>query len=1014
MSDIVFIDLMNLPPYDCDTPYTKGIGGTQSALCYYAEALVAAGHRVTVVLCNLEAPKISRGVAFQTKAWLTVKQKVDVAVWCSGASPVARSVFGAALTASLKILWIPHNSNEPAMDDLASVLYVFDVFGFVSEWQRRKYIQMYNIEVGRTMLLLNGVSPGFIGDVDVTQKKPYFIYLSQPDRGLAQMASIWPRVAEKWPTAEFHVYSSRRLYGLEDSDGTKALFEKLGAMPQAFLHDPVGQTELVKVCREAAVFSYPATFYETGCITLTEACAAGCVPIVSDLGALGDYFDEVIHYDDGMADAFVAQVDKVMTEFTETPDQFHAKAQRIATYFQTQRDYARLTNVFLDTCNDMLLAKKKAIQCMKDAQVKFGAKQYGAARLHLENMLPMFERPEYAAQYFSWQGVCHYYEGASHNAVVFFEKCAKLETTLQLCVNMILTHEKLKNEDELIRWCEKALTYKFDMNIVFKILNLVQKKPYFDRCKWGRYLLSLWNDDLHDNAWTSLFLSHGNMVVSDFTTVMRHEEGIRLLTDLLTKGLAFFKLHKMDIAKPGQMRNNLEKLFSNLFLNLNYGETRNAEHWRYVKYFMEEIPPLADLVKPKFARINTHRKLRVGFLTGDLVYHPVSYIMNGIIEHFDKSRFETHIFSTTNVLKDNMLQNKMRADASVFYDLVDKKSEEVCDAIIAADIDVLIEMTGHTSNGADLGNVLRRKPARVIANYFAYPNTYGIPEVDFKIGDKVVFPKGLEKFYAEDFCKIEGGLHTYKPIKPMPVKRIDHTGIVFGCTNNPKKYRPAWIKCVAKILKAVEGSRIKFRYFGLNDPSIREFYWKEFEKHGVNRTRVDLDVGATLDKYFDAYADMDICLDPFPYNGGTINIETLYMGIPYVTLLGNAYVSRVGASLLHQVGHAELIAKTEDEYVSLAVALANDETRLASYKSSLRGAVERSTLCDSAAFTRKFEDGIVWMLQEKKWFGTHGGPLSRRAAAEAAEAVEKTDAIPVTTTAAMTATNPPRLVVSDE
>jgi predicted O-linked N-acetylglucosamine transferase (SPINDLY family) len=167
-------------------------------------------------------------------------------------------------------------------------------------------------------------------------------------------------------------------------------------------------------------------------------------------------------------------------------------------------------------------------------------------------------------------------------------------------------------------------------------------------------------------------------------------------------------------------------------------------------------------------------------------------------------------------------------------------------------------------------------------------------------------------------------------------------------------------------LKEVEGSKLKMRYFNLDDPSIQEFYFKEFEKHGIERSRIDLGLGESLQSYFNSYADMDICLDPFPYNGGTINIEILYVGLPYITLLGNSYVSRVGASILTQIGHPELIAKSMDEYVKLTVDLANDKERLAKYKETLRADMEKSTLGDNKAFTRNFENGILWMLKDSK------------------------------------------------
>jgi predicted O-linked N-acetylglucosamine transferase (SPINDLY family) len=302
------------------------------------------------------------------------------------------------------------------------------------------------------------------------------------------------------------------------------------------------------------------------------------------------------------------------------------------------------------------------------------------------------------------------------------------------------------------------------------------------------------------------------MVASDYTLVMKHEEGVNLLSNLITKGLAFLILNKMDISDSSLMRRNIEKLFSNLFLNLNYYETKNSEYYRYIRWYIESIPTLKHVVKPVFSKITESRKLRVGFLTGDLVYHPVSYILNGIVEHMDKEKFEVYTFSTTEPKPDNSLQNKIRNFSDCFVDLHDKDCDTIARTITSNNIDVLIEMTGHTSNGSELTNVLRYKPARVIANYFAFPNSYGILEVDYKIGDKIVFPKGLEKAYVEKFCKIEGGFHTYKPIVELSVNKREHKGIVFGCTNNPKKYRPDWIKAVGKILNQVPDSKLKMRY----------------------------------------------------------------------------------------------------------------------------------------------------------------------------------------------------------
>jgi predicted O-linked N-acetylglucosamine transferase (SPINDLY family) len=965
---------MNVPEYDCETPYTKGLGGTQSALCYYAEAL-ATQHTVTVIVANCKEAKSVRGVQFQPMEYLRSGINPDVVVCCSGVTKSFRAIAKQYLKNTLSVCWIPHNTNEPAMNDMEEVIYDYDVFAFWSEWQRLKYIDLYGIDSAKTTVMLHGISPGFQGDFDITQKKPYFIYISQPDRGLHIVADAWEDIVKRCPTAELHTYSSRRLYGGKDSEQYVALFDRLRAMPNVTVHDPVGQAELAARCREAAFLAYPTDFYETGCIALTESCAAGCLPIVSELGPLGTYFKTTLKYDETLRTAFIERACQYMDTFTNNKTKFYEESERIAYHYQNERNYMRLIELFKQNVDRFLRIKKDAVACFLRAQTDFVAGNYHHARLHLDNMPPLFQDQSHAFTYFLWKGVCNYHTGAYSNAALFFKKAAKWGNSLQLCVNMILTSEKLERIEEVIEWCEKALKYKFDMKIIYKILNHVQKRPYFERCKWGKYLLSLWNDDIQSNEWMSLFLSHGNMVVSDFTMVMQHEQGMDLLTNLIQKAMAFLELNKLDLGTTSQMRTNLEKLFSNLFLNMNYFETRNPEQLRQIQYYMTHLPALKEVVKPKFIKIVPGRKLRIGFLSGDLVYHPVSYILNGIVEHMNKDRYDIHIFSTTEN-KDNSLQTKIRKDATVFHELHGKSVIDVKDTIVKDDIDVLIEMTGHTSNGSELVNVLRWKPARVLANYFAYPNSYGLAEMDYKIGDTVVFPPGLERYYVEGFCKIKGGLHTYKPIVELSVNPLAHEGIMFGCTNNPKKYRPGWIRAVAKILKGVEGSKIKMRYFNLDDPSIQEFYWKEFEKHGITRDRVDLGLGETLNKYFEAYADMDICLDPYPYNGGTINIETLYAGLPYITLLGTSYVSRVGASLLHQVGHPELIARTEDQYVQMAIDLAKDSARIKTYKETLRADMMKSTLGDNAAFAREFETGIDWMLREKGWLGSITSPLS--------------------------------------
>jgi len=965
----VFVDYMNVPKYDCDTPYTLGIGGTQSAICYYAEELVKGGNDVTVVSLNATENTTVRGVQFRTIQWMHEDpgKEIDVLIWTSGVLAhkiiESRTLFKTTIT----ICWIPHNVSESTVSDLEKVMYYIDFFAFVSNWQRTKFVEMFNIPPGKTVLMLNGISPSFIGDFVIENKKPIFLYLSEPNRGLNIVADAWQSIVDAYPEAELHAYSSRKLYGEKDLEKSQSVFEKLKSMPSVKLLDPIGQTELATKCREASFFAYPAKVSETGCIVVTEACASGCIPIVSNLGALSIYFDDCLEFNDTITDSFTERCKQELYKFYNDKLSFYKKSEQLASYFQNTRNYARIVQQFVLQLPDMLKRKKYTINAMNKALTAFNANEWANSMHIYESCDHLYDNPTQAHTCLNNVGVCHYYLNHYNVAIKYFKRAWDISKNSQLAINMILCYEKLNDADNVLYWCEKSLEFSFNMNVVHKVLDIILTKSLFERTKWSHYIEMLWNNDIQSPQWSTLKMSHGNVMASDYHLIMKQEKGTEATIDIIQKIIAFMHLNKIDIKQETEPRSNVEKMFSNMLLNINYHETKNPETYKYFKFYNDTIPQLESIKSYTFNKIPKGRKLRIGFVTGDLCYHPVSYVMNGIVEHINKDKFDIFVISDGKRLEDNIMQKRVREHATEYIETKDKSLNEMCELIASKDIDVLVEMTGHTTNGARFPNMLRTKPARVVANYFAFPNTYGIKEIDYKIGDKHVFPVGIDKYYFEGLWKMPNGFHTYKPIMPVDLNRVKHEGIVFGCTNNPKKYRPVWIKCVAKILNAVPNSRIKMRYYNLDDISVREFYHKEFEKHGVDRSRVDLDLGSGLHNYFASYNDMDIVLDPFPYNGGTINIETLYMGVPYITMLGNSYVSRVGASILNQVGATELIAKTEDDYVKKAVELAADTERLANYHATLREKMLTSNLGDSAKFAAEFEDAMVGMLKEKKW-----------------------------------------------
>jgi predicted O-linked N-acetylglucosamine transferase (SPINDLY family) len=263
-------------------------------------------------------------------------------------------------------------------------------------------------------------------------------------------------------------------------------------------------------------------------------------------------------------------------------------------------------------------------------------------------------------------------------------------------------------------------------------------------------------------------------------------------------------------------------------------------------------------------------------------------------------------------------------------------------------------MMGYTS-GSRLG-VLLAKPARKIASYFAYPGTLRLWSVEYKIVSTVLLEGISDKyrgFYAEKLAVCPRGLQCYKPPPTLgPTHKIAHTGFRLCCFNNPQKFNDRVINVWAQILHKIPETQIHFQYFLYKSPDVVNIICRKFESRGIPRSRLTFGYKLLIESLRD-YQKMDIALDPFPYNGGTISSEALYMNTPIITLKGNMYHSRVGEELLETLGLGELVAKTEDEYIAKVVDLYHNRDRLAWLHNNISRLMEEKGLIDSAEFVRE-------------------------------------------------------------
>lgn len=350
------------------------------------------------------------------------------------------------------------------------------------------------------------------------------------------------------------------------------------------------------------------------------------------------------------------------------------------------------------------------------------------------------------------------------------------------------------------------------------------------------------------------------------------------------------------------------------------------------------------------------RPLRVGYCSQDFRNRSAGHFIEPIITHHDKSRFQVTLYH--NVLGEDELTARLKSHAQGYRNVWGVDDKKMVEMIKKDGIDILVDLSGHTGCGRIVPFVV--KPAPIQYTYMGYPNTTGLPQIDFRIVDWHTDPAGSEHLATETLVRMDGSFLCYTPphhagpVKPAPESANGF--ITFGSFNTLTKVSKHVLEVWAKVLHAVPNARLLLKALALSSGNTKERIWNTLGGYGITRDRVTL-LGETKgkDEHLDMYAKVDIALDPWPYNGTTTTVEAMYMGVPVVSIAGNSHVSRVGVSLLTNLGTPELIAADEADYVRIAAELAGDKAKRLRLRDTLRATVENSVLCDHAGFTRRLE-----------------------------------------------------------
>jgi predicted O-linked N-acetylglucosamine transferase (SPINDLY family) len=362
--------------------------------------------------------------------------------------------------------------------------------------------------------------------------------------------------------------------------------------------------------------------------------------------------------------------------------------------------------------------------------------------------------------------------------------------------------------------------------------------------------------------------------------------------------------------------------------------------------------PLAVHIRPHENDRSPDRRLRIGYVSADFRTHPVGLCFEPLLEQHDHRPFEIICFS--NVPRADAVTARMQKHADQWLEIFGQSDQEVAELVRQKQIDILVDLSLHMAHNRML--VFARKPAPVQVTYLGYPGTTGLETMDYRLSDGWIDPPGTEQFHSEKTIRLP---RTYlcwrlsgsdEAVGPLPALQ---TGFVtFGSLNNFCKVTPLVLETWGKLLSVVKDSRLILR---CPQGQAADHVCRALERYGVDPRRLDLVGHLSWEQYVSLYQHQDIGLDPFPYPGHTTSCDSMWMGVPVVTLAGQTSVSRAGASLLHAIGLSELIAADPQQYVEMARNLAEDLPRLMQLRATLRGRMQQSALMDAAGLARDVE-----------------------------------------------------------
>ena len=375
------------------------------------------------------------------------------------------------------------------------------------------------------------------------------------------------------------------------------------------------------------------------------------------------------------------------------------------------------------------------------------------------------------------------------------------------------------------------------------------------------------------------------------------------------------------------------------------------EHRRWSSQHAE---PLRQLIEPHNNQRSPERRLRLGYVSPNFRDHVVGRNLLPLLLHHDRRQF--HITCYSNARHPDALTRQFQQNVGAWQDIVDLSTEQAARQVRADQIDILVDLALHMGGSRLL--TFARKPAPVQVTFAGYPGSTGLKAIDYRLSDPYLDPPGMdESIYSEKTIRLPNSFWCYDPLecRDIPINQSPSAGsgfLTFGCLNNFCKVNDLAVSLWRQALQRVEESRLLLL---APQGSHRQWLLERLAREGIDSSRIEFAAPRPRREYLRLYHRIDLCLDTFPYNGHTTSLDSFWMGVPVVTLVGQTAVSRAGWCQLSNLGLEELAAQTPEQFVDIAVELAKDLPRLQVLRSTLRQRMERSPLMDAPRFARNIE-----------------------------------------------------------